>query len=96
MKEKDLRTKIKKALEAKGYFVAVIHQTGYGVIGLPDLVVCADGLFIGIEVKLPGRESRLTERQSRILKAIEGAGGTAEMCTSVDDALSIVYDATHD
>ena len=88
MKESTLRTKIKKALEAEDCFVAVIHQAGYTIKGLSDLVGCLpDGQFFSLEVKIPGRERTLTPRQLHVLKTITRHGGIAEMVTSVDDAL---------
>ena len=88
MKESALRTKIKKALEAEGCFVAVIHQAGYSIKGLSDLVGCLpNGRFFSLEVKVPGRENTLTPRQIHVLRTIRKHKGIAEMVTSVDDAL---------
>lgn len=96
MKEAVIRTKIKKALEAKGGFWAVIHQAGYTIKGLPDLVgFPTDGpnafRFFGIEVKRPETKHTLTDRQKHVIRAIRNAGGIAGVATCVDDALHIVY-----
>lgn len=52
-KESDVKTFVKSVLKGYGercwYFMPV--QTGYGVSGIPDFIVCIDGVFFGIETK---------------------------------------------
>lgn len=91
-KESQLRTKIVKALRERGGFWAVIHQSGTQIIGLPDIVGVYRGRFYGIEVKRPGKERTLTERQARILNDIRDAKGRSGVVTSVDDALRFLDD----
>lgn len=56
-----------------GVYIANIHQSMYSHKGIPDLLVCYKGLFIGIEVKTEtGRTSKL---QNIELKKIEDADG---------------------
>lgn len=55
------------------YFFPVASQ--FGKAGIPDIVVCHHGRFIGIEVKAPGRRSTLTDRQKQIGWDIVDAGG---------------------
>jgi len=91
MKEKVLRTKIVKSLNNySGYWVVNV-ATMYGQGGLPDIVGCYAGVFYGLEVKLPGKEHTLTERQAYCLKKIRRAGGKAMMVTSVDEAMTFVF-----
>lgn len=47
--------------------------SGYGPSSL-DYLLCANGHFIGIEAKAPGKKP--TDRQNMCIKAIERAGGT--------------------
>lgn len=68
----------------------VVHQSGTQTIGLPDIIGCYDGDFYGIEVKRPGRESTLTERQSLILRRIENAGGRSGVATCIEHALKFL------
>lgn len=68
--------------------------------GVPDLLLCVEGRFIGLEVKYQrpgeslqhalGRATRLQEYQ---LRAIREAGGVARVVTTVEDALSAVETA---
>lgn len=53
--EGKVKAKVKKWLKERGIWYFVPVSAGYGVHGIPDFVCCASGLFIGIEVKAPGR-----------------------------------------
>jgi hypothetical protein len=92
VKEKVLRSKIVKALNAygKGHWVVTV-ATMYGTGGLPDIVGCYQGYYYGLEVKLPGKEHTLTERQAYVLKKIQRAGGKSAVVTSVDQAMNFVF-----
>ena len=97
MKESALRTKIVKALNSYAgsgkIFFYVNHQTMYGTVGIADITGCYRGNFYALEVKLPGKEHELTPRQSLFLQKIRKAGGKAAMVTSVDQAMTFVFDS---
>ena len=70
------------------------------VAGLPDLFVCVDGQFIGLEVKhqKPGESDahargRATRQQLEQIRRIEAAGGTAAVVLTVEEALETIYRA---
>lgn len=86
-----LTRKIQRALEKNGAMAVKIHGGPYQPTGLPDIVACVNGCFVGLEVKLPGREKTVTPRQALILKRIEKHGGVAAVVTSVDQALEAVW-----
>jgi hypothetical protein len=50
-------------------------QTGYGVQGVPDFLVCLNGNFVAIETKYGG--NKLTAHQTLQMEKIENASGTA-------------------
>lgn len=82
--------------------VIKIHGSPYMPVGIPDLVVCVQGLFVGIEVKhqKPGEShqhalGRVTEVQHRQLERIRTAGGTAGAATSAQEALAIIEEAVN-
>lgn len=52
---------------------------------------CYKGYFYGLELKAPGKEHTLTERQAHALKSIKKAGGKAAVVTSVKEALDFVF-----
>jgi Holliday junction resolvase len=51
--ESNLSRKIMAALRAHGYFCFKVHGGPTMMAGLPDIIVCAQGLFIGLETKMP-------------------------------------------
>lgn len=52
MKESDIQTKIKKQLEAHGWFVTKLIQTSTN--GIPDLLALRNSRAVFIECKRPG------------------------------------------
>lgn len=88
--ESTLQASIRSALlEAyPGSVVWKIHGGPMQAAGIPDLVGCIDGRFVGLEVKLPGGEP--TKLQAATLKAIRRAGGVGEVVTSIEEALASV------
>lgn len=94
MLEADLVKKIKTRLELEypKSFWFKTHGGPFQMVGLPDLLGCLDGRFIGIEVKLPGKEKNLTPKQQAVIHRITKAGGIAFMTTSVDHALGEIKD----
>jgi len=89
MLESDLVRKIIKALKAK-YPDDVwykMHIGPYQERGIPDILGCHKGTFIGIEVKLPSNKKGTTKYQELQLHRIFEAGGYATMATSVEEVL---------
>lgn len=58
--------------------------------GLPDLVVCADGHFIGLETKMPDKRNNVSPRQVYVHEQIRAAGGEVFVVTSVAEARQVV------
>lgn len=82
---------IKSALERKyGGLWIKIHGGPYQQAGIPDLLGCQDGRFLGLEVKVPGREKTLTKLQAQTLDEIKQAGGISAVVTSVEEAEEVV------
>lgn len=74
--------------EYPGSWIVKIHGSAFQTAGIPDLVGCIEGRFIGIEVKVPGREDTLTARQEDALRRLRRAGALAFMSSSVEHALA--------
>ena len=61
------------------------HGGKYQSVGLPDIICCINGKFVGIEVKAPGKENTLTAIQQHTIELIRQAGGIAFMASSPED-----------
>ena len=57
--------------------------TPYGRRGVPDILVCHAGRFIGLELKRPGQDAK--SHQNLEHERIRSAGGTAAVVRSVLD-----------
>ena len=80
--EKQIQAKIKSYLENKGaYVVKVIQATKAGV---PDILACYKGLFIGIEVKKPSTKNNVSKLQQHNLNLIKAAEGRCIVAWDVE------------
>lgn len=80
----------------------IFHPVGgpYQTPGIPDLLLCIDGLFIGMEIKFPkpgesmeAARARATPQQRNQIRLINNAGGMAGVVTSVDEAMDLIHRA---
>ena len=90
MLERDIVTAIKRYLASLGSDVFFWKEHGgpYGTSGVPDIICCYKGRFLGLEVKLP--TGRLTELQKRAIHRINQAGGIACRVESVEDVKRVI------
>jgi Holliday junction resolvase len=88
--ESRLQRKIQTAIRAEGHFVFKVHGSEFMMAGLPDLIVCAQGYFIGLEVKLPSTRSNTSARQVYVHQLINDAGGKAVVVCSPEEALDVI------
>ena len=90
MLERDIVTAIKRYLASLGsdVFFWKEHGSVYGTNGVPDIICCYKGRFLGLECKLPG--GRLTKLQKRTIEKINRAGGVACRVESVEDAKRVI------
>lgn len=86
--EKKVKARVEAMLKEAGayYFFPATH--GYGRSGVPDIVACLKGQFIGIECKA-GRGTT-TALQDRELSRIRAAGGVALVIN--EDSFGILED----
>lgn len=92
-RESRLSRKIIDALELEGYFAFKVHGSEYMMAGLPDIIVCAKGYYIGLEVKLPETRDNTSLRQKYVHTKIRKSGGVAEVVCSPTEALEVVANA---
>lgn len=81
--EGKLVSKMKDHLKDRGARVFKIHGSDnpFQEVGIPDLLICYCGRFVGIEAKLPGEPLR--PKQRKVLNEIYAAGGVAAVCETV-------------
>ncbi len=85
MSEQDLQKKIIKHIESNGgYVVKVISASKSGV---PDLLACLNGKFVGIEVKAPGKMKNVSPLQEINLERIRKAGGQGFAADSLEKVI---------
>ena len=73
-KEKVFETKVKSFLKMNdAYFFKYWGGGNFTKAGVPDIIACVKGRFMGIEVKAPN--GKPTELQIHNLKKIDEAGG---------------------
>lgn len=89
--ESDVQSDIQKALEEQvgGFWWKTVGGK-YQRTGLPDRVGVVQGYFIGIEVKVPGKENTLTTIQAATLQRINKNGGLGFMSSSPEHSVEVV------
>ena len=74
--EKNFEERVKKYLKENGcWFLKYWGGGGFTKSGIPDLLVCCKGWFIGVEVK--GPDGKPSDLQIYNLRKIDSAGGRA-------------------
>lgn len=77
-----VKAAVKKWLKAHGIWFFMPVSNGMGQVGIPDFICCAQGGFLAIETKAPGKLANTTPNQKRVLQEITDHGGKAVV---VDD-----------
>lgn len=74
--EKQFENKVKAFLREQGcWYVKYWAGGGYTRAGVPDLLICCNGHFLGVELKAPnGRPSQLQKAELRHIKDAGGLG----------------------
>ena len=86
MKESQIQKKILKYLKDNHiYHFKVIVANRRGI---PDIIMCYKGTFVGLEVKRPGGQP--TELQKINMRDIKVSGGEARVVTSVEEVIDII------
>ena len=91
--EKKVKDKVKKILAEFGAYYFMPATGGYGKSGVPDLVACIKGRFIGIECKANGGVP--TALQEKNLTDIMNVGGIAVIVdeTGIEDLKRVLEHA---
>jgi hypothetical protein len=91
--EKDYVRKIKEAIKKQWpqAYIFKVHGSVFSA-GIPDLVGCVNGLFVGIEVKQPTTMKNVTALQAKNIEWINKAGGLAFVCSDPKEAVAKIND----
>lgn len=81
--ETRLQQKIQKYLQSLGAYEFKVHGSAYMKAGIPDLVVCLEGRFIGIECKV--KYNKPSALQLAHGRQIVKAGGIFIVAYSLED-----------
>jgi Holliday junction resolvase len=81
--EKHIENQIKRYLDNLGVWYMKVHGSMYQKSGVPDIIACINGTFIGIEVKRPG--GVVSSLQQYNIDEIHRSGGVAFVAYSVED-----------
>jgi len=73
--EAKVKKQVKRILDIVGCYYFFPQTGGYGSSGVPDIVVCHKGKFIGIECK--AGDNKLTELQKHNINLINNNKGLA-------------------
>jgi len=67
-------------------------SNGMGVHGIPDIICCYKGVFVGIECKAPGKVGSTTPLQKMQLRMINMALGYAIAVDNVETVKGLIRD----
>lgn len=81
---------IMAALRKDGVFCFKVHGSALMMSGLPDIIACVDGMFIGLETKVPEKRKNTSPIQRRVHELIGAAGGHVEVVCGPSEALALV------
>ena len=88
MREKNIENKIKTYLKGKGAYHVKYFGNSFSQVGVPDLLACYKGRFIGIEVK--NETGKTSPLQDYNLASIKRAGGISLVARSVEDVSKVL------
>lgn len=87
-KETPLQERIQKYIRQKGGYVIKTHGDMISEPGIPDLICCYKGIFIGLEVKIG--KNVPSQHQYIHCRNIVKSGGIAVIVWDIDDVKAIL------
>ena len=88
MREKNIENKIKMYLKSKGAYFFKHHGNQFSQVGVPDIIACYKGQFIGIELK--NETGKTSPLQDVNIQMIRDAGGYSFIARSVEDVKVVI------
>lgn len=93
MNEKAIETKIKAFLTSKNIYWFKVHGSAFMPPGIPDLVCCWNGRFLGIEIKRTGAKNEQSDAQKVHERNIKKAGGIYLLVESLEEVMNELNDS---
>lgn len=94
--EKTFENKIKRMLKENGAYFVKFFANSYTKSGVPDILACVNGYFVGIEVK--AENGHPSELQLYNVQKIRESGGFAFIIypSGYDDLTKFIEDLRHE
>ena len=86
--ETNLQKKIQEYLVSKGAYEFKVHGSAYMKAGIPDIISCYKGRFIGIECKVG--KNKMSKVQEEHRDQILEAGGIHILAYKLEDVQKII------
>lgn len=86
--ETNLQKKVQKYLNSKGAYCFKVHGSIYMKSGIPDIICCYKGLFIGIECKIG--KNKMSDTQISHQKQIIKAKGIHILAYNLEDVKKVI------
>ena len=83
--EGKVKAKVKAILKKHGAWNFVPVSGGMGAHGIPDVIACCRGRFIGIECKAPNKKNNVSALQKMQLAGIKESRGIAMVVATDED-----------
>lgn len=89
-RESKLSRRIMDHLRTKGAFCFKVHGSEHMMAGLPDVICCYRGYFIGFEVKNPESRANVSKIQEHVHERIREAEGRCYVVCGPEEAASLL------
>ena len=86
--EKSIENQIKKYLVINKIYHYKVHGNGFQRSGIPDIIACINGRFVGIEVKKPG--GIVSNLQKINIAEINKSNGVGIVVYSFEEAKQVI------
>lgn len=77
-------------LRLQGWWCFKVHGSELIMSGIPDIICCAEGVFFGIETKMPHERDNTSARQDYVHIKIRQSSGQVFVACSPDEAVKRV------
>ena len=88
--ENAVKRRIRKVLKDRKVYCFAASAGPFSVHGVPDIICCVNGMFVGIEVKAPGKINSLTQNQRYHINTIRVNGGKAIVTDNEQDVIDLL------